>query len=105
MVLGGFVDMRKTPEGMEAVALRDSHGRKCWYINAAAIHGILGRNFNQWLQTGAPLNDPEHPKNSFTKIMTAMNWKNNSNDVSPPIAAQATQGQQQLHSSRAQPYV
>jgi hypothetical protein len=79
-----------------AVALRDSHGQKCWRIKAAAIDGMLGRNFDQWLQPGTPLNAPEHLKDRFTEVITTMNWKNNFKDVFPPVTAQAGQGQQQL---------
>jgi hypothetical protein len=94
--LGGFVDMRQTAEGMEAVALRDSHGQKTWRIKSAVIDGILGRQFSQWLQPGTPLNDPEHPKNRLTELISTIDWKNKFKDVFPPATAQAAQGPQQL---------
>lgn len=97
ILLGGFADMRQTPEGMEAITLRDSHGQKCWRIKAAVIDGILGRHFNKWLQPGTPLNDPEHPKNQVTELITTIDWKTKFKDVFPPVpATQAAQGPQQM---------
>lgn len=97
MVLGGFVDMRLTSkdpkDGMEAVAIRDSHGQKVWRIKTAAIDGILERNFGRWLQPGTPLNDPEHPKNQFTELISTLDWKNRFCDMfpAPSTAGSATQ--------------
>ncbi|KAB5578809.1 hypothetical protein GE09DRAFT_561656 [Coniochaeta sp. 2T2.1] len=97
VVLGGFVDMRDTTpnpaDRMEAVAIRDSHGQKVWRIKADVIDGILERNFNRWLEPGTPLNDPEHPKNQFTELISTFDWKNRFVDIfpAPPKAEQGLQ--------------
>ncbi|KAK4153798.1 hypothetical protein C8A00DRAFT_43361 [Chaetomidium leptoderma] len=62
-VLGGFVDMRQSPDGMEVVALRDNHREKCWRIKTV------------------------HPKNRFTELTSAIDWKNKFKDVFPAVAA------------------
>ena len=97
VVLGGFVDMRDTTSNpadrMEAVAIRDSHGQKVWRIKTAVIDGILDRNFNKWLEAGIPLNDPEHPKNQFTELISTVDWKNRFVDIFP-TQSKAEQGLQ-----------
>ncbi|KAL2258384.1 hypothetical protein VTK26DRAFT_8320 [Humicola hyalothermophila] len=97
LTLGGFVDMRMSADGMEAVALRDNHGQRCWRIRSIVIDGILARDFATYLPPGTPINDPEHPKDRYTVLMSTFNWKDRFSDVFPPsAAAQAAQGPQEL---------
>ncbi|KAH6649295.1 hypothetical protein F5144DRAFT_479175 [Chaetomium tenue] len=87
--LGGWVDMRADGNGMETIALRDSHGQKAWVVKPDVVDGLLGREFGKWLQPSTPLNDEEHPKGTFVDKITPLNWKDRYTDVFPrpaPVA-------------------
>ncbi|KAK3290880.1 uncharacterized protein B0H64DRAFT_420682 [Chaetomium fimeti] len=83
--LGGWVDMRADSNGLETIALRDTHGQKAWRLTAGVIDGLLGRDFRKWLQPSTPLNDEEHPKGRFVDKMTPLDWKNRYTDVFPRL--------------------
>ncbi|KAH6844558.1 hypothetical protein B0I37DRAFT_432939 [Chaetomium sp. MPI-CAGE-AT-0009] len=87
--LGGWVDMRADGNGIETIALRDTHGQKAWRLTTGVIDGLLGREFDKWLQRGTPLNDEEHPKGRFVDRMTPLDWKNKYTDVFPRLPAPA----------------
>lgn len=86
--LGGWVDMRADSNGLETIALRDSHGQKAWPLKPEAIDGLLGRDFDKVLQRGTPLNDEEHPKGKFVDKITPLQWKDRYTDVFPRPAPQ-----------------
>jgi hypothetical protein len=85
--LGGWVDMRADGNGLETIALRDSHGQKAWPLKPEAIDGLLARDFDKVLQRGTPLNDEEHPKGKFVDKITPLQWKDRYTDVFPRPAA------------------
>lgn len=74
-LLGGYVDMRVTDDGVETVALVSSQGHKYWRLTPAVIKGILERDFQHWLHPdGGQLIDGELAKGLYTEILKPMQW-------------------------------